>query len=312
MANHPRVESRVNASFVTTRCRNSELWFANNRPVEKAALGYAAKFKERYGVKLYALALEGSHIQAPAHFPNANRKDFMRDFNSCVADSVKRLTPNYPGGSLFGRRYSGELLPDHPEDIEKMFFYTVLQPVHDGLVERISDYPFYNCFSDAVKGIERQCEVMNWTAYNAKRRYNPDVRKIDFIEIVTLKYDRLPGYESLSQKDYSKLMHDKLEVERVKAIQKRIEAGKLGVVGREALLKVIPGTPAKNPKKSTRESNRPRVLSACLDRWQEMMDWYFSMYNAYKYASKLFREGNLTVRFPDGMYPPYLPCSPPA
>ena len=219
MGYHPRIESKELASFLTSRCRNSELWFANNRPVELATLGYAAKFKWRYGVKLYALALEGSHIQMPAHFPDANRADFMRDFNSSVARAVDRLTEHYPGGGLFQRRYSGETISDHKDDIEEYFFYTVLQPVQDGLVTKISDYPFYNCFSDAVNGIEREYEVVNWAEYNARKRYNPSLNIRDFIEIVTLKYERLPGYERLSQKEYSNLMHQKLEVRRAKIVK---------------------------------------------------------------------------------------------
>jgi hypothetical protein len=79
MGYHPRIESTKLPSFVTTRSRNSELWFINNKPLEDAILGYAAKYKERYGAKLYALAIEGNHIQGPILFPKANRSDFMRD-----------------------------------------------------------------------------------------------------------------------------------------------------------------------------------------------------------------------------------------
>ena len=64
------------------------MWFANNLKVEEAILGFTAKYTEHYGAKLYALAIEGSHIQAPAHFPNCNRAGFMRDVNSNVAKAV--------------------------------------------------------------------------------------------------------------------------------------------------------------------------------------------------------------------------------
>ena len=306
MSYHPRIESKEIASFLTTRCRNSELWFANNKPVEDATLGYVAKFKARYRVKLYALALEGTHIQAPAHFPDGNRAQFMRDFISCVARAVARLTPNYTGGRLTERRYSSEFLPGNP-DIEHYFFYTVLQPVEDCLVEKISDYPFYNCFSDAVNGIERRFKVINWADYYSKKRFNPDLKVKDFTHWVSLKYDRLPGYEHLTQKDYSKLMHKKLEEKRSEIVKRKISEGRK-FLGREALLRTIPGTPAKNPKKSTINSHRPRILSVCDQRRAECKDWYFRMYFEFKRISKLYRDGLLNIIFPEGMYPPHRLC----
>jgi hypothetical protein len=81
----PRIECSRVASFQTTRSRNSELWFVNNQALEHAILGYAAKYSNRYQVALYALAIEGNHVQMPAHFPNANRAHFMRDLNSSIA-----------------------------------------------------------------------------------------------------------------------------------------------------------------------------------------------------------------------------------
>lgn len=306
MGYHPRQESSLDWKFVTTRCRNSELWFANNLPVEEATLGYAAKFSERYNIKLYALAIEGSHNHLSIKSPDRNVSKFMQDFNSCVARSVGRLTPHYPGGSLFARRYSAEHLPGK-DDLEEQFFYTVLQPVQDGLVPRISDYPFYNCFHDAVHGIPRTVTVVNWTAYNAAKRYNNKVKIKDYTESYTLKYERLPGYESMSQRDYARMMNAKLEQRRMAIVKDRLERG-LGFLGRERLLEIVSGTPAKNPKRSGPRDHRPRVLSICPDRRAEAKARYFDNYFAYKYASERYRKGDLSVQFPIGMYPPSLPC----
>ena len=301
---HPRIETSKFASFQTTRCRNSELWFANNPELENAILGYAAKYQDRYDITLYAFAIEGNHIQFPAHFPKLNRGDFMRDLNSSVARAVPRFVEEYPGGRLYERRYSNEFLPGE-EDIENWFFYTVLQCVQDGLVPKISEYPFYNCFHDAVWGIEREVTVMNWTAYNAVRRYNPLARKKDYEETYTLKYARLPGYEHLSQKEYATLMHKKLEERRQKIVAERLAKG-LGFLGREALLQVVRGSRPYRTKKSTRDSHRPRVLSICPVRREATKSWYFDIYFRFKAASLKFRRGELLTEFPPGTYRPSL------
>lgn len=303
MGNHARIESSEVASFLTTRSRNSELWFVNNPDLEEAILEYAAKYSTTREVKLYGLAIEGNHIQAPAHFPKENRGDFMRDLNSNVAKSVKRFCPEYPGGTFWERRYSNEFLPGD-EDIEEYFFYTVLQPVQDGLVERLSDYPGYNCFHDAVHGIGRDFRLLDRKAFHAARKRNPSTPIKDFYKTYTLKYQRLPGYEDLSQRDYALLMQKKLEQRRVQIVNTRKAEGK-GFLGRARLLQVRPGTRPLNTKTSTRDSHRPRILSICPIRRAEYRAWYFNIYFAYKEASLRYRSGELLTEFPKGTYRPY-------
>ncbi len=281
------------------------MWFANNPKVEQLALARLAQYTDKYRVQLYAFALEGSHYHQVARFPLLNRSDFARDFNSTIARGVERLTSNYPGGRLFERRYSNETIAGDP-DIEHQFFYTVLQPVKDGLVSKISEYPFYNCFHDAVCGIKRNFKLVNWTRYNAARRYNRDVPIKDFIEVYTLTYQRLPGYEHLSQHEYRVLMGKKLEEHRLEIIRKREAQGKFTFVGREALLKTIPGTRARSPKVANRTTHRPRVLSICNQRRAEGKAWYFNTRRKHKEASRRYLAGDLMVEFPPGTYRPPL------
>lgn len=305
MSYHPRIESKELASFLTTRSRNSRLWFINNKPLEVTILSFAAKYARRYGVKLYALAIEGNHIQGPAHFPKGNRASFMRDFNSSIARTVCRHTPEYEGGRFWGRRYSSEFLPGK-EDIEEWFFYTVLQPVKDGLVERISDYPGYNCFHDAIWGIKRKFKVVRWKEFNAARKRCESASIKDYTEIVTLEYERLPGYEHLTQREYAKLMLKKLEERRLAIVKERY-AKKLGFAGQAALLQTPRGAPPRSTKRSSLNSHRPRVLSICNKRRAECKDWYFRIYFEYKEASKRYRSGERSAIFPDGTYRPHIP-----
>lgn len=303
MSYHPRIEEAELANFLSTRTRGSRLWFVNNAKLENEVLKFAAKYSTTREVKLYGLAIEGSHIHIPALFPKGNRSDFARDFNGQVAKSVQLNTPEYDGCGVWARRYSNEFLPS-AEDIEEYFFYTVLQPVQDGLVEKLGDYPGYNCFSDAVRGIGRKFKVVDWKRYNWAKKRNPrgtDIR--DYTVIYTLKYERIPGYEELSQRDYSKLMHEKLERRRVAIVNKRRAEGK-GFLGRDGLLGVKRGSRPRSTKTSTISSHRPRILSICPKRRAEYKAWYFGVYFAYKEASARYRAGEIGVEFPAGTYRP--------
>lgn len=306
MAYHPRIESRELTWLLTTRSQNSAMWFVNNVALEQEILGYAARYTERYKTVLYALAIEGNHCHAVMNFPGANRANFMRDLNSSIARAIPRHVKEFIGGRLWARRYSSEILPD-PQDVERYFFYTVLQPVKDGLVERISDYPGYNCFHDAIYNLPRTFRVVDWQAYNAAKVRNPHILVKDHITTVTLRYERLPGYEKLSQKAYAKLMLKKLEDYRQEIINERRAKG-LGFVGPSLIRKVLPGTLPRETKTSTRLSHRPRVLCICPVRGAELRAWYFTIVYEYRAASKLYRMGELSATFPEGTYrPPTYP-----
>jgi len=303
---HPRIEAKDVANLITSRCIQSRLWFVNNQRLESSMLSFAAKYSKRYGVKLYGLAIEGNHVQGPALFPNENRSSYMRDLNSSIARAVPRYTP-HQGGKLWGRRYSNEFLPTN-EAIEKYFFYTVLQPVQDGLVPKISQYPGYNCFSDAIWGRKKKFKVVRWGEYNARLKRDPTANIADYTEVVELEYERLPGYQDLTQKEYAHLMMKKLEVRRQAILEQRAAKG-LGFVGRENLLKTIPGALPHSTKTSTIEDHRPRILCECDKTRAEFIEWYFNIYFQYKIASQDYRSGKPNVVFPHGTYPPQLPCN---
>lgn len=307
MAYHPRIETAKFKNFLTTRTRNSELWFVNNSRLEETILGSAARCAERYSVKLFALAIEGNHIQGVADFPELNRASFMRDFNSSVARAIPRHVPEYPGGRMWGRRYSNEFLPTE-NSVLKQFIYTVLQPVQDGLVEKLSEYPFYNCLHDAAWGISRKFKVVRWTEYNAARRWNKSVRVKDFTEVVELRYERIPGFEHLSRGEYAKRMFELVEERRREIVAERRAEG-LGFAGRAFLLSIIPGSKPYSTKTSMRTDFRPRFLSGSKRVNDECTVWYFEMHFAFKSASKRYRAGELDVEFPPGMYRPYLPSA---
>lgn len=267
-------------------------------------LGYLGKFAARYNVKLYAFAIEGNHTHCVADFPELQRSSFMRDLNSCIARAIDRLVPEYPGGRFWGRRYSGELLPAN-EDVEEYFFYTVLQPIQDGLVERLSDYPGYNCFRDAIWGISKEYTVVDWARYNSAKRYNKSIRFDDYVEHITLKFERLPGYEHLSQPAYAKLMMEKFEARRQKIVAERYRNGQ-SFMGRNRLLQRKPGELPASTKTSTRDSHRPRILSIDPERRAYYRDWYFGVLQQYLDASRRYRQGDRKVKFPAGTFLPIV------
>ena len=303
MPHHPRIECGNLVNFTTSRTARCEIWFNCNRYLEKAVLGHLAQCTDRYGVTLYAFSLEGTHKHELAQFPGCNRADFFRDFNCAVSRAVGRFQSNFKGGALWGRRYSNEFVP-LSENIEDKFFYTVLQPVQDGLVESIDQYPGYNCFHDAVNGKARNYPIVDWTRYNSDKRWKEDITVEEYTVMYELKYARIPGYEELSQAEYAKMMTKKLKERTAQLVRERKAEGK-GFLGADQLLRIKAGTPAMNPKLSTRWSFRPRIHCSCAKTREAYLEWYFAMIEEFWEASDIYRnEPEEEALFPPGMYKP--------
>ncbi len=271
-------------------------------------LGYLAKYCEKYKTKLYAFVFQGNHYHHVSVFPECNRAPFQRDFNSRFAATVKALAPSFPGGALFERRYSSEALP-YPEDIEENFFYSALQPIRAGLVERLEDYPAYNSFYDAIWGKEKTFQVFRKGEFNEFKRFNSELKKEDFIDEFVLSYARLPGYEHLSQKEYATTMEQKFEQRRRKIVEE-FKAKGHRFLKRTQLENAIPGSLPKTTKRSQRTSRRPLVLSKRVSTIKMYLNQYFPTYWEYKVASERYLAGEKKILFPSGTYPPPGPMVP--
>ena len=293
-----RVESGKYAILATARCIDSALWFVNNQKLEERIYAFLAKYVEKHEVKLYSFILVGNHYHLVARFPKENASHFFRDFNARIAESVRIYVSNYTEGPLFKRRYTSQALP-LDGDVENYFFYCALQAVSSGLCQKISDYPGYNFFNDAVKGVSRKYRYFMHAAYGDAKRKNPKVSKKDFWSEHILKFSRLPGHESKSNKEYAKLMHNKLEERRSKLLKSLEKSGHLT---KDVLKKVKPGSLPASSKKGGR---RPLVLSYCIKAKNEYLSFYFGVVRSFKQACAKFRSGDFSANFPRGTYRPH-------
>ena len=151
--------------------------------------------------------------------------------------------------------------------------------------------------------IRRKCRVIRWKQYNEARRWSKKVSIKDFTEVCELRYERLPGYEDLTQAQYAALMRAKLRERTEMALEARKSSRPLG---REALSRIKPGTRPHQTKTSTFFDHRPRILSQDPVRRHRGKAWYFDIYFDYQDCSRQYRKGKTDVVFPEGTYKPPL------
>jgi len=293
--------------FATIRTACSRLWFVNNPELEERILAYLARYAEHYGVILYAFIIMGNHYHLLALFPNGNKAAFFRDFNGMISKLTKARVTSFEGGKLWARRVRCQVVPNK-EDILDRFLYTVLNPVGAGLTQKISEYPAYNSFSDSIRGRSRSFKVVEWQKYNARKFKNPETKIADFTKIHKLEFARLPGFESMTQREYIAFMNRKTEERRTEMVKQRRENG-LGFATIQILQQQKPGTKPRTTKTSQRNTHRPLVLTLCSETRCQFKKWYFELVGLFKTAAKKFRAGAFTTPFPPGTYRPWSCCS---
>lgn len=293
--------------FATIRTIASRLWLVNDPKLEHQIKAYVARYAEHYGVVLYAFIIMGNHYHLLARFPKGHKAAFFRDLNGMISRLTKSRVELFEGGKLWARRVRTQVVPNK-EDIVDRFFYTAMNPIAAGLAQKLSDYTAYNSFSDAIRGKVRLFKVVEWQKYNARKRTNPGISIAAFTKIHKLEYARLPGFESMSQKEYIEYMNREAERRRVEIVTRRIAEGK-GFATPKALLAIAPGTKPRSTKTSTRDTHRPLVLTRCLETKAVFLDWYFHLVAAFKKAAASFRDGDFDVTFPPGTYRPGSWCA---
>lgn len=291
------------ASFLTRRARDSQLIFANNKPLEDRVLGALGKYLKKYDAIIYSLCFFGSHDHNLILFKPSTKSKFFRDFGARTAEAVKKYVPTFGGGSVFERRTSEQAVPQEANGYLEAIMYTCLQPIAAGLCKNLSEYPGYNCFNNLVTGKPLKVVFFNGSKYKAARRKNRNVNREKFTEHYTINFARIPGYEVMSQEEYSAFIHKEFNIRRDAIIEEFAKQGYKWPPP-ESLRRVKPTEKAKNPKKSKRDSFRPLVICKCPVRRQQFLEWYFDNAIKYRQASKEYLAGSSSAKFPPGTNKP--------
>lgn len=282
----------------------SRLWFVNNRSLEEKILAFLARYQELYQVILYAFVLMGNHYHLIAEFPQGNKAAFMRSFNAIIAKLVASDVKQFGRGKLWGRRYADQVLP-RPEDIEHWFLYAALNPVTSGLCSRSADYDGYNSFTAAICGVSKTFKVFERWKYNEAKRYNTEVDPLDFVQEHTLRFSRLPGYETLSSNEYREKLTERIELRRTEVLlaqETKPRRPRNHIPSRAVMVGSVPA----RSKTGNRYSHRPLVLTLCPKTRKAFLDSYFALVARYRVASRAFRAGAWDTPFPPGTYRPIV------
>jgi hypothetical protein len=229
----------------------------------------------------------------------ASLNGFYRDLGARTAEAVKKHVPSFGTGAVFEKRPSEQAITDDMESHLDRLMYTILQPIQAGLCKNLSDYPGFNSYKYIISGKPLEVEFFNRAEYRKAKKRNKDLDPTDFIEYHEIKFEKIPGCEDMSQKQYSRLIQDEYKKRR-ETIINELEANGHIWPSINSLRSTKTTDCAKSPKRSTRESKRPLVLSLCMERRAAFLNYYFSILLAFKKASSTYLSGNRNAEFPEG------------
>jgi hypothetical protein len=225
--------------------------------------------------------------------------EFFRDAHSLIARGVNHLLERE--NHVYGERYRAEECVDDAA-AERKLVYAMANAVKDGMVERVSESPFFSTYRHLAFGEPLKFWYIDRTAWWRNGGPRPGNREKDHMEWVEFSLAPLPGWEALTvHQRQTRFRHLVREAEEL-AARERAAEGRT-VVGVPALRRLDPRDRPRNPKRSGRQplchASDPAAYKLYRREWRELR-------RAHRAASIAFRSGDLSVEFPDGTFRPPL------
>ncbi|MDD5308652.1 MAG: hypothetical protein PHU25_15145 [Deltaproteobacteria bacterium] len=227
-----------------------------------------------------------------------NVAPFFRDFLSNVARGINRILERT--NHVFGGRYHMEPCLDLPS-AEQQLVYALTNAVKDGLVERVSESPFFSTYRHLAFGEPLAFWRIDWDAYwraggPRKKSHKPK----DYLRWDTLELTPLPGWENLTisqrQTRVRRLVRD---VEEEVADRRRAEGCiAVGVPRLYAL------SPFERPKRPPDDDPQPLCHASDAESRREFKRQWREIMAEYRKASIDYRAGYHEREFPEGTYRP--------
>lgn len=272
--------------------------------VNEIMLGALGRAAEYYEVDLYGFGFASTHthlLYGAEHGLQMAR--FQGHFNGNVAREIGRLH-SWPE-KLWGRRYRPMAVSDDRETQRERLKYVLSQPVKDGLVAHVLEWPGASAARALVHGEPLVGYWFNRTKEFYARRKGIHFDKYDFATRYEITLKRLPAFEDYTEEEYREMIAKLIwEIEEEEAAKR----GDGEVLGVEKVLAQDPCQPIGIPKKSPAPvlfySKRPEVFRAMRNDYQDFDDEYTVGAERLVAAAERGYRLNPGRHIPAGSFPP--------
>jgi hypothetical protein len=241
----------------------------------------------RYGIVIHGWITMSNHHHVVFTDVEGNFPEFLTYLHAFMAKCVNRLRGRRE--NLWATEQPNVVWLVDPEDRFRKLVYLLANPVADGLVDRISDWPGASSLGASLHG----------TVLRMRRPRGFFRKEGKLPEYIELKAEPLPGYEHLSPKEWTTKLGDTLREVEDSARAARL-AAKRRVLGRAAVLEMDPFGSPSTPE--ARGGLRPFIACANRERRKIELDALDAFHAAYVIAREAWRKRVAGTLFPFATY----------
>ena len=304
MPKRPRWLKGEAAYCEVQRTVDRQFFFKPDEAVRQIIGAAAGRAQKKYPVKLYWLDFNINHKQSgkapisdsPEHRENLVRFDQL--FNSLASRGINKMLGRE--GALFSTRNRSEEAIDD-KSLEQQLYYAVLNPVKDGLVERVAHWKGFSSYEQLATGKIERFSYIDWTAWHRAGGMRCKKAPESFIKHAEVKLSPIPSWERIPEHRRQAMFRREVRLLEQACREEREREGRT-VMGQNKLAKLDHRDRPKNPPK--REGSQPLCHSSSPEgaleyrrSWREFLDQYY-------YASGMWMSGVTGVEFPYGSFKP--------
>ena len=222
-----------------------------DRETNNAFVYCMALAAQKTHVSVVCVGTTSNHYHAVVVDNRGRLPEFLGHFHKLVAKHQNALRGRWE--AFWASEQTSVVELPNPEDVLAKMVYAIANPVSSHLVDKVHHWP-------GVESLTAIEEDLPLVASKPVRFFDPG--NADLPDVVQFRFRRAPGFESLTQAEYAKLVHDNVARAEAQAAAERLEKG-IRIVGRKAVLRQH-----WNASPNTREPRRglsPRV--ACKNKW---------------------------------------------
>ena len=288
---------------VTVRTDQSRMLLKPDPAFNEIALGVLGRAQRRYGVGCCSVVFMSNHWHALLQVKDALQlARFMQFVDGNLGKEVGRPElHDWPHG-IWSGRYKAILVSDEPEAQIGRLKYHLAHGVKEGLVGRVTEWPGIHFAKAVLEGKPLKGTWFDRSQEYAARNRGEDYGRLQYATEEELILTPLPCWMDLSPEQYQERVADLVEEIEAEARVERERKG-LEPLGVEAILKQDPHTRPNQTKKSP----VPAFHTASKAVRQAFWEAYSTFVAAFREAAEKLKEGDRTVRFPVGSFPPALP-----
>ncbi len=228
-----------------------------------------------------------------------NLEPFFNLSASLVACEVNRFW-HRKGPLWMSRVHMAPCVSD--ERAEERLYYAMTNPMKDGLVDKLSQYPGFSTYRELARGEGQRYYYFDRTAWWKQGGPAGKRRLEEFIVWLPLEVTPLPHLRQLTAPQRETRFRHGLKEKEEQFREERKSAGRivLGVKGLREL------DHKDRPKTDHKRTVQPLCHASTTEQWNEYRTRYRETQKARMEASIAFRQGRFDVEFPRGTFPPTL------